>query len=137
MAGEINGTDVGIAYDHNIDNIYADLGGIMTQSYTINNTPIDLTDKDSGSWTELMGGEGLQNVEITSEVIFSSDAVFSDIRSIALSKLSKPFRIVRGGYRIDGFFMVSNYTETSPDNDKLTASFTLVSDGDVTETLIV
>jgi|TARA_R110002153_G_scaffold4163_2_gene19981 predicted secreted protein len=132
MAGELNGTDVGVALDSNGNGTFVDLGGIISNSFTLNNGAIDITNKSSASWRELLSGKGLQSAEISIECIFSSDLVFGQIKAISGTKEYKDFRIARGAAIINGEYMVSSFAETAPDNDKLTATFTLMSNGATT-----
>ena len=130
MAGELNGHDVGVAV--NIGELYFSIGGVTENSFTLSNSPIDLTSKSTTEWRNLMPENGLQTVEISVSVIFSSDPIYGVIRDLARNKNKAPFQIARGGNLLQGAFYVNSYAETSPDNDKVTATFTLVSDGAVT-----
>jgi TP901-1 family phage major tail protein len=132
MAGELNGTDVGVAIDATGGGTFADIGGITTNSFTLNNGAIDITNKSSASWRELLAGEGLQSVDLTFECLFSSDAAFANVKTSALAKTILPYQIVRGSDTLQGSFMITSFAETSPDNDKVTASVSLQSSGPVT-----
>jgi len=128
----LNGHSVGVALDANRDGIFVDIGGIISNSFTLSNSTIDISSKNLTQWRNLMDGEGLQTLEINVECIFSTNVVFRQITTIANQNLIRPFQIDRDGEILSGNFYVQNYAETSPDNDKLTATFTLVSDGAVT-----
>lgn len=132
MAGELNGTDVGVAIDVTDTGTFTDIGGITTNSFTLNNGAIDITNKGSASWRELLGGEGLQSVDLTVECLFSSDTAFDAMKASALAKTIKDYQIVRGSATLEGGFMITSWAETSPDNDKLTCSVSLQSSGVVT-----
>lgn len=131
MAGELNGTDVGVAIDTGAGS-FTDIGGITTNSFTLNNGAIDITNKSSGSWRELLDGEGLQSVDMTIEVLFSSDTAFAAVKASASDQSLQSYQVARGTETLEGKFKVTSFAETSPDNDKLTASISLQSSGPVT-----
>lgn len=126
MAGEFNGTDVGINFAG------TDVGGVTTNSFTLNNGAIDITNKSSASWTQLLDGEGLQSAEISAEIVYNSDIAFTAMRTAALAKTLNAVTIARGASTISGQFMITSWSETAPDNDKLTVSVSLASSGAVT-----
>ena len=136
MAGELNGTDCVIALDVADNATFVAIGGLTTNGLTLNNTPIDITNKSTGSWRTLLGsnsaGEGLQAMSITGEVVFNSDAAFVAMKQMALDKTIKALEIDRGGSAVTGDFMIASYAETSPDNDKVTATVTFESSGAIT-----
>lgn len=103
----------------------------MTNSFTLNNGAIDITNKSSASWRELLGGEGLQSVDISAELLFNSDTAFQAMQSSAATKTIKAYQIARGSSVLEGNFMITSWAETAPDNDKLTVSVSLQSSGAV------
>lgn len=132
MAGELNGHDVGVAVDGDQDGTFSDLGGVTENSFTLNNSPIEIQSKSTSEWRQILESEGLQNVDINVTTLFSNNLVFDAVRALARNKTKADFQIDRNGALMTGTFMVQNYAENAPDNDKLTATFTLVSDGTVT-----
>lgn len=128
----LNGHNVGVGLDANQDGVFVDIGGVISNSITLTNTGIDISNKSLTQWRKMLDGEGLQNLEISVECVFSNDVVFGQITTIANQNLIRPFQIDRDGEIISGMFYVQNYAETAPDNDKLTATFSLVSSGTVT-----
>lgn len=133
MAGEINGTDVGVAIDDAGTGTFADIGGITTNSFTLNNGAIDITNKSSASFREIMDGEGLQSLDMNIEVIFSTDTAFQAMQDSAFAKSIKPYQTVRNSETIGFNGYITSFVETSPDNDKLTATVTIQSSGEITK----
>ena len=132
MAGELNGTDVVLAIETTPGGgTYAAVGGLTANSLTLNNTPIDITNKSSASWRTLLAGEGLQTMDITGEMVFNTDTAFAQLKALALSKAFASFEIDRGGEALTVTCMVASWAETSPDNEKLTATVSLQSSGAV------
>ncbi len=132
MAGELNGTDCLLAIDVADNATFVAIGGLTTNGLTLNNTAIDITNKGSASWRELLGGEGLQAIDITGEMQFSTDSAFDAMKTQALAKTLKAYEIARGSETVTGTFYITSYAETAPDNDKVTATVSLQSSGPVT-----
>ena len=132
MSGELNGTDCLLAIDVADNATFVGIGGMTTNSLTLNNTAIDITNKGSSSWRELLGGEGLQAMDFTGEMVFSTDSAFDAMKTQALSKTLKAYEIARGSETVTGTFYITSYGETSPDNEKVTATVSLQSSGPVT-----
>lgn len=130
--GAENGTDCVIAIDVADNGTFVSVGGLTTNGLTLNNTPIDITNKSSASWRELLGGEGLQSMDLTGEMVFNTDAGFAALKAAALSKALKEYEVDRGGQTVTGSFMVASWAETSADNDKITATVSLQSSGAIT-----
>lgn len=126
--GAINGTNAGLAVETTPGGgTYADIGGVTTNSLTFNNGLIDITNKSSASWRELLAGEGLQSADITAELVFNSDANFDIMKASFIAKTALSYQYARGGETLTGLFMIASWAETSPDNDKLTVSVSLQS----------
>lgn len=132
MAGEINGTNIGIGIDDAGTGTFTNIGGINTQSFTLNNGAIDITNKTSQSYREILDGEGLQSLDLTIEVLFSSDTAFNAVKASALAKTIKPYQIDRGGQVLSINGYITSFAETHPDNDKATASISIQSSGAIT-----
>jgi len=132
MSGELNGTDCLLAIDVADNATFVAIGGLTTNGLTLNNTAIDITNKGSASWRELLGGEGLQAMDFTGEMVFSTNSAFDAMKTQALSKTLKAYEIARGSETVTGTFYITSYGETAPDNDKVTATVSLQSSGPVT-----
>lgn len=117
------------------------IGGQLSHSQTKTNAPIDITHKQNGSVRDVLVNEGLQTMEVSSELIFSTDTAFDFIKTSASSKSIELFQVVRGTINgvadnVDEFSaMISSFVETSPDNDKHSAAVTFMSSGAFVEEL--
>ena len=126
--GAINGTSVVVAMEETPGGAtFAAIGGQNSHSMTINNAVIDITNKSSASFRELLAGEGTQSLDLSIELTFNSEATFDLLKAAASDKSANVFQIARGGQVIEGPFMIASWAETSPDGDKLTASASLQS----------
>lgn len=131
MSGEVNGTKVFVAIeDSSTPGTFNMVGGQTSHTLTLNNTPIDITNKGSNSFRELLESEGLQSIDLSLELVFNSDAAYQQMRARAQSKQSDNYQIMIDATEVlVGRFMIATWGETSPDNDKLTNSVSLQSTG--------
>tara|TARA_R110000772_G_scaffold59794_1_gene135144 strand:- start:418 stop:831 length:414 start_codon:yes stop_codon:yes gene_type:complete len=133
--GTIDGVDVGLAVETTPSGgVFADIGGITTNSMTINNGVIDITNKSSAGWREIHPGQGLQSVDMSVECVFNSEANFLIMEAANLAQSLLNYQYVRGGKTFIGAYKIASWAETSPDNEKLTASISLQSSGEVVVT---
>jgi hypothetical protein len=132
MADELNGTDVQVGFDFDEDGSYVVIGGSITHGLTLTTAPIVIDSKEKSNWRTLLPGEGLQTFELSIECVVSTNTIFRQLRNQARLKLPRPTRIIRGGDSIIGRMMVTNFSETYPDSDKGTCTFTLTSDKKLT-----
>ena len=132
MAGELNGTSVLVAKETGTPGTYSAIGGQLSHSMTLNNGLIDITNKSSASVRELMASEGLQSLDVSMEIVFNSETYFDELKTMAGDKSAANFEIDRGTDVVQAAFQVASWAESSPDNDKLTASVTLQSTGAIT-----
>lgn len=133
MAGELNGTGVYVLMDTTVGGSnHVQIGGQNSHTLTLNNNPIDTTNKSSSSYRELLAGEGTQSVDLTLELTFNSEATFASLRTLAGSKAQADFQIEIDGSQMQFVGQVASWNDTSPDGDKFTASVTIQSSGSVT-----
>ncbi len=128
LTGVLNGTDVKLAVETSPGGAtFADVGGLVSNALTLNNGAIDITNKSSASFREILAGEGLQSIDLTAEIIFSTDANFAIMKAGADSKAVLNYQIARDAEVIEGGFYITSWAETAADNDKVTVSVSLQS----------
>lgn len=111
------------------------LAGMRTTGLAINNEQVDITNKDSGGWRELLAGAGTQSMDITVEGVFTNAAIENTVRGYAVANSINPFALVFGdGDHIVGNFAISNYQRAGTFNGEETYSMTLQSSGQPTYT---
>ena len=133
LTGTINGTDVQLAVEATPGGAtFNAVGGLVTNSFTLNNGAIDVTNKSSASFREVMAGEGLQTLDLSAEVIFSTDANFAIVKQSALDKTILSYQVARGSEVLAVDLYITSFVETSPDNDKHSASISFISSGAIT-----
>ena len=128
--GAQNGTNVAVAMDVNVPGSnYTMIGGQNSHSLTLNNAIVDITNKSSASFRELLEGPGIQSLDLSLELTFNSEATFASLKSIAGSKAHASFEIDIAGDLIQFVGGVNSFAETSPDGDKLTCTCSIQSSG--------
>ena len=130
--GAQNGTGIYVAMDASGGGTYVQIGGQNSHSLTLNNSLIDITNKSSASFRELLPDEGTQSIDLTLDLTFNSEATFASLRPIAGTKADAPFRINMPGGNLSFTGMVASFADTSPDGDKLSASVSIQSTGSFT-----
>jgi predicted secreted protein len=129
-SGALNGTGVFVAMDTVVPGTtYLMIGGQTSHSLTLNNNIIDITNKTSAQFRELLGGEGTQSIDLTLEMVFNSEVTFVSLRDLSFSKAIAAFEIDVGGILIQFEGMVASWADTSPDGDKLSSSVSIQSTG--------
>jgi predicted secreted protein len=132
-SGALNGTDVFVAIEDSIGGgTYTQVGGQSQHSITLNNNPIDITNKSSASFRELLDAEGIQSIDLTLDITYNTDAAYVLLRGYAGAKTLTGYRITVGALgNMDFDAMIASFGETSPDGDKLSNSITLQSSGTI------
>jgi predicted secreted protein len=132
-AGALNGTGIFVAMDTTIPGAtYVMIGGQTSHSLTLNNNIIDITNKTSAQFRELLADEGTQSIDLTLEMVFNSEVTFASLKALAGTKALAAFEIDIGGASILFEGLVASWADTSPDGDKLSSSVSIQSSGSFT-----
>lgn len=115
---------------------YTTIGGMRVTDITLNGNPVDITNKSSGGWQEMLPGAGVRSVDITAQGIFDASqagnhavleaAALNGGDLVALRILSET-----GDYFV-GFWSVATYKRAGNYNDAETFDMTLRSHGVIT-----
>ena len=108
------------------------IGGQNSHSLTLNNQIIDITNKSSASFRELLPDQGTQSIDLTIDLTFNSEVTAAALRAAAGTKADQAFSIVMPAGSIAFQGMIASYADTSPDGDKLSASVSIQSTGAIT-----
>ncbi len=131
--GAENGTGIYVAMDTTVPgSSYTQIGGQNSHSLTLNNNIIDITNKSSASFRELLPDEGTQSIDLTLDLTFNSQATAASLRALAGTKADAAFQVNMPAGNLLFVGMVSSYADSSPDGDKLSASVTIMSTGSFT-----
>lgn len=115
---------------------YTTVTGMRTVDITINGAPVDITNKSSDGWQELLPGAGVRSCDITAQGIYDSNVshYIDDLEAAALAGGTiKPFRLVSGaGDYFEGWWSVATFKRTGPYNEAETFEVTLRSHNQIT-----
>lgn len=129
--GAFNGTDVFIRVL--TDTGWFPIGGQISHSETLNNSLLDITNKiGSNKFRELLPDEGMQSVDYSVEMVFTSQAGFDFVRAAAGDKSINLYQVVRGDIPtgtvpIEVNLQVQSFVDNSADNEPLKATVSLLS----------
>lgn len=114
------------------------VAGVRTTAMKINNEEVDITNKDSAGWRELLEAGGTQSVDIDVEGIVSDSATYETLQGYAQAQTINGFQLVNNESgdtdAISGNFLITSWTEGQPYNKEVSFSCTLKSSGAVTFT---
>ena len=114
---------------------FATVGGMRSTGITINNELVDITDKDSDKWRELLTGAGFTTVTVSGSGVFKDTASEASVRTKALAATVDNYEIVfESGDKFEGAFLVSSLEYTGDHNGARMYSITLENSGTVTYT---
>lgn len=111
---------------------YTTVGGLRSTSISHSEEAVDVTNKDSSGYRELLAGGGVQSVSISGSGVFTDAASESTLKSNAGGSNFANYEIVIpdfGSYK--GKFMISSLEYAGEYNGEVTYSVTLESSGEV------
>lgn len=119
--------------------VFAVVGGIRTESMTINSETVDVTDKDGNGWRELLEGAGITSMSLKGSGVVSDNAIFTD--KIMVAKMADThlyLKIESGlGDVWVGNFAIPSVERSGEYNKEENFSITLESAGTITYTAVV
>ena len=120
------------------------IGGMRSTSMTINGETVDITNKDSATFTgssghdigrELGANMGIRSMTLSASGVFTDSAGENNLRGAAFTGSSVNYDLVFGdGSDVKGAFIVTSYERAGEFNGEETFSVTLESNGTVTYT---
>ena len=112
------------------------IGGMRSTSMTLNDEAVDISNKDSGSFRELLpAAGGIQSMSITASGVFTDSTAETTLRSVYGTSTFSSYNVIvpdLGTYA--GTFMVASLEYSGEYNGEATYSVTLESSGSITFT---
>ena len=117
--------------------VFTKIGALRSNALTINRENIDVTDKDSNYWQELMAG-GIRSLEVTAGYLYKSDdTIQQDLIDLSLAddnSANFEFFIPGGAgeaitITVNMFIETCAPVESSEHNGEVSSSITLKSNG--------
>lgn len=111
---------------------YETVAGLRTTQLSINGEPVNVTNKDSGGWRELLSGAGVRSVSVSGAGIFTGSAAEGRIRSNALGGAIDDYELsFESGERMRGRFLVARLDYAGDYNGERNYTLALESSGEV------
>ena len=114
---------------------YVPVAGLRARSFTVNNTNVDVTTADSaGRWRELLGGAGIQSLDMDCSGTHQNDATAKALFQAAAASTLQTIRLATTGIQIDMTALIDSYKSDGPYNEAATFEAKLLSSGQPTFT---
>jgi TP901-1 family phage major tail protein len=120
------------------------IGGLRSTSMTINGEIVDITAKDSATFTGSSGHDigralganmGIRSMSVSASGVFTDSAGENNLRGAAFTGSSVNYDLVFGdGSTVKGAFIITSYERAGEYNGEETFSVTLESNGTMTYT---
>lgn len=120
-----------VRISRNGDNI----AGARTDTITLNNEPLDITDKDDSGWRTMLADAGLRSISCQVEGVLKSDALLADAVSGDPVLLQECVVTISGIGTLTGDFFLNSVELGAEEADVVTFTATLESAEAVTATI--
>lgn len=129
----VKGRDFLIQIETATPGTYATVGGLRSNSFSINNEAVDITDKDGDTWKQLLEGAGIQSVAVKGSGVAKVSTTLAEIRQAAVDNTFVPLKLVSAlGYSLTGNFQITSFESAGEYNKEETFSVSLDSAGTIT-----
>ncbi|MEQ1726345.1 MAG: phage tail protein [Sphingopyxis sp.] len=113
--------------------VYTTVAGLRTTQLSINGDAVNVTNKDSGGWRELLSGAGVRSVSVAGAGIFTGSAAETRVQNNALSGAIDDYELAfESGAKMRGRFLVARLDHSGDYNGERNYTLSLESSGAVT-----
>lgn len=109
--------------------------GARTDSVTINNEPLDVTDKDDAGWRTLLADAGLRSVSCSVEGVLKDDAIIAAAQAGSTLLIDAGVVAITGIATLSGDFHIQGVELGAEQSGVMTFTGTLESTGLISRTL--
>ena len=109
--------------------------GARTDNFTINNEPIDITDKDDAGWRTLIADAGLRSISADVEGVLKDDELIDAATGTASALIASSVLEVDGVATFTGDFMLTSVALGAEQADAITFTANMESSGTLSVTL--
>ena len=110
---------------------FATVAGLRATSMTINNELVDITNKDSMGWRELLADAGVRNMSVSASGVFKAD-IETSLQPEALSGALRNFKLLfEDGADFTGAWIVESLEYQGDHNDSRQYTVSLQSSGPI------
>lgn len=111
---------------------YATVAGMRTTQLSVNGEGVNVTNKDSGGWRELLSGAGVRSVSVSAAGVFTGSAAEVRLRNHALAGTIENYELsFESGEKMRGRFLVTRLDYAGDYNGERNYSLSLESSGPV------
>jgi TP901-1 family phage major tail protein len=111
---------------------YATVAGLKTTQLSINGNAVEITNKGSGGWRELLSGAGVRSVSVAASGIFTGSAAETQVKALALSGNLESYQLsFESGEQMQGEFLVTRLEYAGDFNGERNYTIALESSGEV------
>jgi predicted secreted protein len=104
-------------------------------SFTINGSPVDVTNKGSSGYRTLLAGAGVTSMSVSASGVLGDDDIFTTLNTRCLTKTLNAYGLVFSDTDyIDASFQVTSVTMGGVHDGEQTWEITLESSGTITQT---
>ncbi len=112
--------------------IFTTIAGMRTTALSINNNMIDVTNKDSGGWRELLSGSGTRRMSVTGAGVFTNSVAESTLCGKVLDGTLAHYEIVfENGDLFTGAFQVTALDYSGDHDGERSYTLALESSGSI------
>jgi TP901-1 family phage major tail protein len=111
---------------------YSTVAVLKTTQLTINGNAVEITNKGSGGWRELLSGAGVRSVSVAASGIFTGSAAEGQVKSLALTGNLESYQLsFESGEQMQGEFLVTRLEYAGDFNGERNYTIALESSGEV------
>lgn len=111
---------------------FSTVAGLKTTQLTINGDAVQITNKGSGGWRELLSGAGVRSVSVAASGIFTGSAAEAQVQGLALSGALANYELsFESGAQMQGQFLVTRLDYAGDFNGERNYTLVLESSGAV------
>lgn len=107
------------------------VAGARSDSITINNEAIDITDKGDDGWRTMLNDASVRTVEMSVEGVLKGDSLISKSLGATTALLGDYVIDIDGIGEVSGEFFFQNFAISAPHDDAATFTATIQSSGEI------
>lgn len=113
-------------------NTYVTVAACRENTFTLNKTAVDITNKGSGGWTESLAGGGVKNATITASGVYTDETAQGYLRSAFFANTHWNAQLIfENGDNFTGAWNIDSLTFGGASDAEQTFEATLSSSGEV------
>lgn len=111
---------------------FSTVAGLKTTQLSINGNAVEITNKGSGGWRELLSGAGVRSVSVAASGIFTGSTAEAQVKGLALSGALGSYQLsFESGDQMQGQFLVTRLEYAGDFNGERNYTIALDSSGEV------